>query len=145
MNKILLRDIKMENDINQLLIRSLEESLDEKDQIRLDRALEQSEQLRNEHAELLAMRELIQNQEFQFSPFFSGKVLQKVFHKEAKIPELGNALVFAFNRIAIPVLALIVVLLINTYASHESLSIDAISGVSELSVDDVVADFFVSN
>lgn len=77
------------------------------------------------------------NLETGFKPFFAGRVMQKLQQKKENIP---TYLPVAFRWIATPVMALIIGGLIYIGISEGSVSYEAILGLEDLQVDDLLYD-----
>lgn len=100
----------------KLLYRSLDVDLKVKDQHRLDKALEESEELRKEKERILVQRQAVADSAGQsFGPFFAERVIQRI---ETLSPKKNGLEVFyenfmaAFRKVAI-VSAVVLVLLIS--------------------------------
>ena len=130
--------------INDLLVRSLDGSLTKEEEGELSEALRHSADLRKEREAFLAIREQLANQEFAFKPFFSSKVLQQLAREQARGFEvlLWNR---AFRRILVPGLAIVLLLLLGTWLSEGSLSLDSITGINQISETDILTDYFSSS
>lgn len=134
----------MNHQLYKLLLRSISEDLGQEETNRLRKALEEFPELREEQERLLAQKKLLASQEFRYKPFFATRVLAKIDKQYRRERTLLPGLTFAFNRVALPVLGVLVALLATTYFSEHSLSLDALTGASELSVEEVVSNIFVS-
>jgi hypothetical protein len=100
-------------EIKRMMISSLDEKADTVD---ISRKLEQ------------------EGVEFNFSPGFDGKVLNKLFSAGSGITrevEFGKYLNFAFYRIALTGVAAIVVLLVSLFIMEGSLSLNTFLGLSD--------------
>lgn len=129
----------MDKDIHRLLLRSLEEELEHEEMLELEEALAQSAALRKQKEELLGMRQILASQEFQFKPFFTAKVLNRLDTEGQKtVDNWFTQLSFAYQRIGVPALAVLVLLLLFTFFTEQSMSIDVITGTSDLTVDDLM-------
>jgi hypothetical protein len=128
----------------ELLLRSLDEPLKPEEQVLLDAALLRSEDLRKEQAQLLTFRRLAASQHYQFRPFFAGRVMNRImeqaYGRVMGIPILPSV----FKRVAIPALAVIVVLLMGVYFMDGSLSVDAVIGTNGLSLSDIEENYWVN-
>ena len=119
-----------------LLLRSLDAPLSAEEQGRLDQALAEDAELASMKQQLLEMRELMQEPQFQFAPFFAAKVLQKLSPEAIQETGWWQDLVFAFQRVSVPAMALMLILFALFAFSEQSVSMDAITGLSDLSMDD---------
>lgn len=100
-------------------------------------ALAESPELRQEKERLEVMRGLLKDQKPGFRPFFSGRVINKISRLENAGWELEETfqLSWAFSRVALSGIALVIILLTLTYFSAGSLNLDAILGISDLSAE----------
>ena len=135
----------MNTHIRQLLIRSLDQQLSQEELLELNLALEKNPALRNEQQELIETRKLIENQQFGFQPFFASKVMQKLQKTAKSGKDLLESMYFAFLRISLPTLAVCIVLLLLIWYNEGSFSIETLTGVSDLSFDELLNDMFVYN
>ncbi|MEM7368787.1 MAG: hypothetical protein AAF587_09285 [Bacteroidota bacterium] len=125
--------------MQKLLLRSMDRTLSPEEDKQLSAALEHSEELRNERDELLAMRGKLKEQDYRFAPFFVAKVLNKLEPEDRQTIETWFAQMgFAFQRVGLPAMAVVVLLLLTTFFVEQSLSWDVITGTSELTVDDLM-------
>jgi len=102
--------------ILKLLYRSLDGDLNEKDRLRLDEALEKSEELRKERKKAMAQRQVVAASTGRsFGPFFAERVMNRI---EISRPKKNGLEVFygsfmsAFRKVAI-VSAVVLVLLVS--------------------------------
>ncbi|MEZ4775036.1 MAG: hypothetical protein R3D00_17765 [Bacteroidia bacterium] len=109
----------MERKLYQLLLRTQEESPSEEEK----QLLEQS---------------------FQFQPFFSSRVMARLEKAYKEEREWLPGLTFAFSRVALPVLAATIVFLAVIVFKDQTVSLDTLIGTSEISVEDIVGNVFVS-
>ncbi|MEZ4887786.1 MAG: hypothetical protein R3E32_23855 [Chitinophagales bacterium] len=130
-----------------LLLRSLNESLTDEEQLQLQSALAASKELRAEKEKLLKMNAILTNQQnaYHFKPFFAGKVMETISKEYAVIQVITNsevdfiaALLLSFQRLAIPSFALMCVMLIYVYLTADTLSLQAIMGISGVSPEDLM-------
>ncbi len=128
----------------ELLLRSLDVSLDPAAQALLDEALAGSASLRRKREQLLAFREMAARQHYQFRPFFAARVMNRLaergYGRIMGVPILPAA----FRRVAIPALALILLLLMGVYLMDGSLSLDAVIGTYGLSLADIEENYWVN-
>ena len=100
----------------KLLYRSLDVDLKVKDQNRLDKALEESEELRKEKERILVQRQALANSSSQsFSPFFAERVMHRIEglgQKKNGLEVFYENFMTAFRKVAI-VSAVVLVLLIS--------------------------------
>ncbi len=127
-----------------LLLRSLDEPLSKQEQVQLDTALSQSPELRAEKEKLLEVRALLEEQEtaYQFKPFFAGRVMEQIRLEKnppmkASSMDFLTALILSFQRLAVPSFALICLLLAYTYFTTDSLTLQAVMGISDVAPEDL--------
>ena len=125
-----------------LLLRSLDETLSPVEARQLAQALAESADLRQEEARLRKVRNLLKAQDFRFAPFFAAKVLRNLHPDQLRENDWLHDFLFAFRRVSLPALALMLALLVGTYLSEQTLTIDALTGVADLTVDDLVTEVF---
>ena len=81
----------MNQEILELLIRSLDEELNETDKKKLDDALSASEDLRVEKERLFRLRnDIAESAEKEFEPFFAEKVLNRIEAENRPAVKRGN-------------------------------------------------------
>ncbi len=131
----------MNKEAYELLIRSLDQQLSQEEQHRLDAALRDSVELQQEKERLVKMREALGNLEYQFAPFFAGKVMHKIQQLERGEPRTMNSWGKAFQQIAIPSLAVLLLLIVVTWLTEGSISLEAMTGISQLYQEDVLAQY----
>lgn len=130
-----------------LLLKSLDEPLTNVEQLQLEKALANSIELQKQKESLLKMRTMLSNQQiaYHFKPSFEGQVMAKI-HAEKTPPKKANqtdidfitALVLSFQRLAVPSFALICVLLFYVYLTADTLSLQAVIGISDMSPEDLM-------
>lgn len=100
----------------KLLYRSLDSDLKDKDQKKLDEALEKSAQLRKEKESALAQRQTVADSAGQsFDPFFAERVMHRIKglgQKKNGLEAFYESFTAAFRKVAI-VSAVVLVLLIS--------------------------------
>ncbi len=124
----------------ELLLRSLDEELSPTELETLQIALQESEVFRREQQHLLNARALMTGQEFDFNPGFEERVMTSVNRLETekgKTYSFDSSLLLAFKRVAVSGIAAILILLAMTYYQHQSLSINAITGLNKLDPEDL--------
>lgn len=125
-----------------LLMRSLDGDLDERDRTMLEKALSESEELRREKEKLVRLRELIGSGDYQFQYGFTDRVMNRLTKsKNGKSIEFNFArdLNRIFMRVAITGVAAIILLLLSIYLTTGSVSIDSLSGAESYSEDNVIS------
>ena len=122
------------NDAISLLIHSLDHDLSPKEQAQLDRALQDSPELREEQARLLKMRRLFENASIPENPAFANAVLERLneapsgvgYAKEASIIRL-------FPRVAAACILLIGLAYAAIYFSESASFSDDLVGIENVS------------
>lgn len=125
-----------------LLMRSLDGDLDDKDRVMLEKALSQSEELRKEKEKLIRLRELVGSGDYQFKYGFTDRVMNRVTtSKNGKSIEFifTRDLNRIFRRVAITGVAAIILLLLSIYLTTGSVSLDSLSGAESYSEDNVIS------
>ena len=133
------------NRIKDLLARSLDHELDPKEQIELKHALDNTPGLKETQKELLNNRDMLANQQFAFQPFFASKVMQKIQETARSGKEFFSDMYYAFLRISIPALAACIVLFLMIWYNEGNLTVETLTGVSNLSFDELLNEMFVYN
>lgn len=129
-------------EINDLLIRSINEKLTAEEDKKLQDALKKSAELRDEKAKLIKVKELISSRSHKFSDGFHSRVMQAVSEeKKGRVLSVnfGRNLTSMFNRVAVAGVAVIILLVISLYLSQGSLDVNTITGVEPVSQDNLVS------
>ena len=106
-----------------------------------EKMLASSEELQEELAELTRVKDVLGQQEFRFRPFFTGRLMHRIEQLQ-QVPAQFTHWSLAFKSVAIPGMVVILLLLLNTWVTHGSFSLEALAGVSELAPEDLLADYF---
>lgn len=130
-------------EIYELLLRWCEGELSETEAKELAEKMEADPALKSAAQDLAKLHELGKSADFRFQPFFVGRVMHQLEHGESQENPL-QALQFAFQRLALPAFALMMVLLLLTFVGEQSLSIETIVGTADLDVEDVYSQYFYS-
>ncbi|EAY29268.1 hypothetical protein [Microscilla marina] len=133
----------MDQTLYNLLVASFDRDLSDEEQTALNQGLERSEDLRREKIALQNLRKLTAAQSPEFAPFFAGRVMHKIdtLQTQPKEPALAKWLTKMFPKVALSGMAVIVLLIINTYFMEGSFSLDTLLGISEVAAED--ADYFL--
>ena len=118
----------MNDQLIDLLIRSLDEELTSGEQQQLDLGLLESEELRGYKTELLQMRELLGNGKSSFTKGFDTRVMDSI-----RKQDFESGLYNVQKWIALPAAAAIAVLLALNYYSDGSLTMDSLLGIKSVS------------
>jgi len=128
----------MDRKILKLLYRSLDLILKEKDRRRLDKALEESTELRQRHADLLAMRQAIADGAVRsFRPQFVERAMNRIQSggdSAAYEDMLFGAYRAVFRRAAVVGVVILVALVSYNLAHKDLLPQDTIFYVSDLTM-----------
>lgn len=130
----------MEN-VKELLMRSFDQELTPQEKEALEKALESSDELRQEKDDIEKMRKLISFSSPSFSDSFIENTMNKVKNEQDENPHLSQ-FINIFKRIAISGAAAIVALLISIYFIDGSLAADAIFGIADYSPEIAEFSFF---
>jgi len=131
----------MNKELYQLLLQSLDGSLTPEEQKRLDEGLRNHEALRQEKVVLERIREELGDTKYHFDPFFAGKVMNRIEQMEKGTQSWGNGWIAAFRQVALPGLAVLILLLVVTWLTEGSISLEAMTGISDLYQEDVLAQY----
>lgn len=126
--------------LRNLLVRSFEEPLGNKDLQLLNTGLKASEELQNEKQELLKLREDLKAAEADFSNDFEQKVMNAL-REEKNTAEIFEILP-VFRTVAFSGIAAILIVLISVYFADGSLTFDSIMGIGRYAPDLGVLAFF---
>lgn len=119
-----------------LLIRSMDTELAEADALTLERALSDSEALRDEKVRLMAMREKLTEWTAPEDPGFSERVLANLGKQMEE--DLSAVIIRLFPRVAAACVLILGVALGTIYVTEGSLMMDTIIGVNEVLLEDAV-------
>lgn len=116
-----------------LLIKSLDNELSPEEQRALNEALAESEALRREREQLLAMRAAMADLRLEPDAGFPERVLEQIrVNKHAGIAIIADL----FPRVAAACIVILFAFLLSVYLSDGSLTTDALLGTQELTVDE---------
>ena len=121
----------MEKKLLQLLQKSFDSRLSDEERLLLDEGLKDSPELRAEKVRLEQLRNLLGNLPASFAPYFAAKVLSKIENLKTEV-ELNQGIMFAFKRVAIPMLAAAVVLILFSIFKEGSVAFDSFMGLDSL-------------
>lgn len=125
-----------------LLMRSLDSDLNDKEWALLEKALSESKELEKERDKLIRIRELIGSVDYQFKHGFADRVMNRLKQlKNGKSIEFSfvRDLNRIFTRVAITGIAAILLLLFSIYFTTGSVSLDSLSGTESYSEDNVIS------
>lgn len=124
------------NEVLDLLIRSFDSELSADEAARLANALHTSEELQEEKARLLAMRERMKDWKAPADPQFSTSVLAKITQQAED--NFSGVIIRIFPRVAAACFLVLGVALGVIYATEGSLVMETIIGVNEVVLEDAV-------
>jgi hypothetical protein len=130
----------MDNKLKDLLYRSFDSDLNNKEQKNLDEALSQSKELRQEKELIASLRENIKGSKTtSFNPFFAERVLANIHSAEEtdESENFFNSLFVFFRPIAIAATVLIIIIAGYNMSTTGHFSLAGALGVPEVTVDDV--------
>lgn len=128
----------------ELLLRSLDSALNPEEEQLLETALQQSAELREQRESLLAFRAISSKQTLRFKPFFTGRLMSRI--QAERVDSIWGIPIRSatFLRVAIPAVAVVCLLLAGVYLTEGALSIEAMTGLSDLSVSDIEENYWVN-
>lgn len=124
----------MKETTRDLMIYALDNELTQEEAQRLELALQASADLRAEQRQLLAMRQLLAESQPEPSPVFVENIIAQL----AKPPQtqLSTLIVNLYPQIAAACILAIAISLSAIYLTEGSLTLDALVGVTEVSLED---------
>ena len=130
----------MEKTIKDLLIRSLDGPVTERERRKLDKALARSAPLRAELKQLMRLREGLSKSRYSFKPFFADRVMAHIQpggQFAAPVHDFFDALFYSFRRVAFAGAVLLVLLVSYHVIENKSLSFEGLLGFQELTLEEV--------
>ena len=132
----------MDERILKLLYRSLDSPLKKKDRQRLDKALEESEELRRHKLEIVSMRQAVADGALRsFRPQFSERVMGRIQSASSIKDSLNvqyETFRTVFKRFAVAALIILVVLISYNVAHSDWLPKDEIFYVSDMTINKIL-------
>ncbi len=125
-----------------LLIRSMNDQLTAEEDKQLQQALKGSSELREEKIKLNKVGKLLSSRNHSFSDGFHNRVMQAVSdEKKGKVISMDFTRSFTsmFNRIAVAGVAAILLSVISLYISHGSLNVNTLTGIDPNSEDNLIS------
>ena len=135
------KGIKKDKKILELLYRSFDETLSEKQQKRLDEALHNSEELRREKDNGLQMRKSAsETAKMSFKPFFAERVLNRVKAAQNKngLEAFYLSLKVVFRQVAVVGAVIMLALLLYNIQIGDSLNSDEILFASDTAIEEIL-------
>jgi anti-sigma factor RsiW len=132
----------MEKRVLKLLYRSLDSVLKEKDRQRLDKALAESKELRQQRAEILSLRRAVaQGAACSFRPQFEDRVMNRI-RSAAAVPNRPETLIasyqWVFGRLAAVAVFILVVLVAFVLVQDGLFPKDAVFYVSDTALNRIL-------
>ena len=116
----------MNRKILDLLYRSFDDSLTQVEQQRLDQALSDSKELREEQIRITQMRSMISDSSHKsFHPFFAEKVLRRIQEQGRVAESFFDSLIDVFRPVAIAATILFIVLLSYNLFKSDKISLSS--------------------
>jgi len=125
-----------------LMQKSLGDMLSEDEFQELQEAIKINPEMSRELQEIRKLSQLLTTQQYSFGDLFAEKIIRKIEMLEQTTA--GQAMIFAFNRIALPGLVAAMILVMISLINNGSLSLDSISGVADLNPG-YLSDFLLFN
>ena len=127
--------------ILKLLYRSLDDDLKDKDQKKLDEALEKSEDLRKEKERVLAQRQAVADSAGQsFGPFFAGRVMNRIEglgQKKNGLEAFYESFMIAFRKVAIVSAAVLVLLISYNVVKSDIVPEDELFFMADTTIEEI--------
>ena len=134
------KEREVDNELLELLYRSVDDELSPGEMERLEKALGSSKELRDEKDRLRAIREAVSSGAARsFEPFFAERVMQGV--RELKTPEGGQDLFFqslfsVFRPLAATAAIFVIALLSLNLITNDSLSVASAFAMPDVTVEE---------
>ena len=135
------KENKRNKKILELLYRSFDRTLSEKQQKRLDEALKNSEELRQEKNRAIKLRKSASDiAKLSFNPFFAERVLSRIETVQSKngLEAFYQSLKVVFRRVAVAGAVVMLVLLLYNFRIGDSLNSDEILYVSDTTIEEIL-------
>lgn len=133
---------KTHKKVLKLLYRSFDTDLSEREQQRLDEALEQSKDLREERELILSRRQVVADSAVKsFRPYFADRVMSQIAaigDKKDTQESFYDALLFVFRRLAVVgTLVMIGLIFFNVIKGHV-IPVDEIFFASDMALEEIL-------
>lgn len=139
--------MKTDNTLYDLLLRSLDEPLSPHEQIDLNKGLHDNKRLREQQEELLALRATLGQLSFNFSENFSEQVMASIatesHNNNLNTLSMSVAIYQNFKRISAVAAALVLILLGIHWFNDNALNMETITGVAELTNNEIDAYYYL--
>jgi hypothetical protein len=127
--------------ILKLLYRSLDDDLKDKDQKKLDEALEKSEDLRKDKERVLAQRQAVADSAGQsFGPFFAERVMNRIEglgQKKNGLEAFYESFMTAFRKVAIVSAAVLVLLISYNVVKSDIVPEDELFFMADTTIEEI--------
>jgi hypothetical protein len=130
----------MDKNLKELLYRSFDSGLDQREKIMLEKALASSKELRQEKEIIESLRQDIHGvKDTPFSAGFADKVMKAITNQrsENETEQFFDSLFVFFRPIAIAATVLIIIIAGYNMSSSGQYSVEGALGIPEVTVDDV--------
>ena len=130
----------MDKKLQDLLYRSFDSDLNQKEKKILDEALVHSEELREEKEIITSLRNNIERgKTTSFKPFFADRVMEKIQTSKQvdENEQFFESLFVIFRPIAVAAVILIIIIAGYNINTTGQFSIEGVFGVQEVTIDDV--------
>jgi len=128
--------------ILKLLYRSLDDDLKDKDQKKLDEALEKSEDLRKDKERVLAQRQAVADSAGQsFGPFFAERVMNRIEglgQKKNGLEAFYESFMTAFRKVAIVSAAVLVLLISYNVVKSDIVPEDELFFMADTTIEEIL-------
>jgi len=125
------------NPMLDLLYRSFDSTLSDKEKMQLEEAMQKNPGLKDEARQIQMMRDDIkQNIKPQFEPLFADRVLFRLQDSE---DDFLTGLLWSFKRVAIVSAAAAVLLVVSNFITSGELSFDSILGLQQLTLEETLS------
>ena len=131
---------KRDEEILELLYRSFDDELSEKEQALLEKALKDSEELRRERTEIQEQRQALSESAVQsFKPYFAERVMQRIDALSEKngLEKFYETLKAMFRRFAIAGAVILIALVIYNLRIGENISSEEIFYAADTTVEEI--------
>ena len=132
----------MDKKILELLYRSFDQEMNEKEKQILKEAMKQSEELRREKDRILAQRQAIaESPKSSFKPFFAERVMSRIesmSEKKNGIEVFYETLLAMFRGLALFGAAVLIILLLVNLRTGDALSTDEIFYTSDVAIEEII-------
>lgn len=132
----------MKRKMMRMMQKSFDNELSNKELKEFQRSCENHPELVLELKETEKLNHLLSKQQFSYSSFFAEKVMRRIESLEQTTA--GQAIIYAFYRIALPGLAAAIILVMISLFNNGYVSFDSVSGLSELN-SGYLSDFLLFN